>query len=114
VVRAAEQRAHELAQVRAVVLENHGTEQERAWRITDRAQEAVNRAWDRRAEQAQRGQAPPQCSPLPATAAEAWAALQREGSSADAVRSYLAPGPEPRYDTPEARAAASADREAGS
>jgi hypothetical protein len=50
----------------------------------------------------------------PATAVEAWAALQRDGAGADAVRSYLAPGPEPRYDTPEARAAALADREAGS
>ena len=49
----------------------------------------------------------------PATAAEAWTALCREGPSADAVRSYLAPGPQPRYDTPEARAVAQADREAG-
>jgi len=51
---------------------------------------------------------------VPATAAEAWAALNREGPAADAVRSYLAPGPQPRYDTPEARAEAQADREAGS
>jgi hypothetical protein len=50
----------------------------------------------------------------PATAAEAWAALNREGTGADAVRSYLAPGPQPRYDTPGARAEAQADREAGS
>jgi len=53
--------------------------------------------------------------PEPATAAEAWAALSREGPAADAVRSYLAPGPQPRYDTPQARAraGAQADREAG-
>ena len=50
----------------------------------------------------------------PATAAEAWAALNREGPAADAVRSYLAPGPQPRHDTAEARAEALADREAGS
>jgi hypothetical protein len=50
----------------------------------------------------------------PATAAEAWTALQCEGTAADAVRSYLAPGPQPRYDTPQARAEAQADREAGS
>jgi len=50
----------------------------------------------------------------PATAAEAWAALQTEGPGAEAVQSYLAPGPAPRYDTPQARAAAQAsDREAG-
>jgi hypothetical protein len=42
----------------------------------------------------------------PATAAEAWAALISEGPTADAVRSYLAPGPEPRYDTPQAQAQA--------
>jgi len=50
----------------------------------------------------------------PATAAEAWAALNHEGPGAAAVRSYLAPGPQPRYDTPQARADAQADREAGS
>jgi hypothetical protein len=49
-----------------------------------------------------------------ATAAEAWAALNREGPTADAVRSYLAPGPQPRYDTPQARAEAQAEPEAGS
>ena len=43
-------------------------------------------------------------APRPATAAEAWAALTSEGPTADAVRSYLAPGPEPRYDTPQAQA----------
>ena len=47
----------------------------------------------------------------PATAAEAWAALVGEGPAAEAVRSYLAPGPEPRYDTPEARAQAEARAE---
>ena len=45
-------------------------------------------------------------APRPATAAEAWAALTSEGPTADAVRSYLAPGPEPRYDTPQAQAQA--------
>ena len=50
----------------------------------------------------------------PATAAEAWAALGREGPTADAVRSYLGPDPQPRYDTPQARADAQADREASS
>ena len=50
----------------------------------------------------------------PATLAEAWAAFEREGPTADAVRSYLAGGAQPRYDTPEARAEALADREAGS
>ena len=45
-------------------------------------------------------------APRPATAAEAWAALTSEGPTADAVRSYLAPGPEPRYDTPQAQAEA--------
>ena len=47
----------------------------------------------------------------PATAAEARAALISEGPTADAVRSYLAPGPEPRYDTPQAQA--EAEPEAG-
>jgi hypothetical protein len=47
----------------------------------------------------------------PATAAEAWAALMTEGPGAEAVQSYLAPGPEPRYDTPQARE--QADLEAG-
>ena len=47
----------------------------------------------------------------PATAAEAWTALISEGPTADAVRSYLAPGPEPRYDTPQAQA--EAEPEAG-
>jgi hypothetical protein len=50
----------------------------------------------------------------PATAAEAWAALNREGPTADAVRSYLSSGAEPRYDSPQARAEAQAEREAGS
>jgi hypothetical protein len=49
----------------------------------------------------------------PATLAEAWAAFEREGPTADAVRSYLAAGSQPRYDTPEARDAALAGREAG-
>jgi hypothetical protein len=47
----------------------------------------------------------------PATAVEAWHALQTEGPGAEAVRSYLAPGPEPRYDTPQAQA--EAEPEAG-
>ena len=50
----------------------------------------------------------------PATLAEAWAAFEREGPTAGAVRSYLAGGAQPRYDTPGARAEALADREAGS
>lgn len=50
----------------------------------------------------------------PATLTEAWAALNHEGPSADAVRSYLASNAEPRYDTPGAKAEAQADREAGS
>jgi hypothetical protein len=50
---------------------------------------------------------------MTATAAEAWAALQSEGHTADAVRSYLAPGPQPRYDTPQAEAEAEAEPEAG-
>lgn len=49
----------------------------------------------------------------PATAAEAWAALNREGPGANALQSYLAPGAEPRHDSPQARAKAQADREAG-
>jgi hypothetical protein len=49
----------------------------------------------------------------PATAAEAWAALNREGPTADAVRSYLGQDAQPRYDTAQARAEAQADREAG-
>ena len=49
----------------------------------------------------------------PATLAEAWAAFEREGSTAEEVRSYLAAGSQPRYDTPEARDAALAGREAG-
>ena len=48
----------------------------------------------------------------PATAIEAWAALATEGPRADAVASYLAPGPQPRYDTPQARAEAT-EPEAG-
>ena len=40
--------------------------------------------------------------------------LVAEGPAADAVRSYLAPGPEPRYDTPQAQAEAeAAEPEAG-
>jgi hypothetical protein len=52
----------------------------------------------------------------PATALEALAVLCGEvtGPDADAVlASYFAPGPEPRYDTPAARAAAEAEAEAG-
>ena len=48
----------------------------------------------------------------PATAAGAWAALITEGPHAAAVASYLAPGPQPRYDTPQARAEAT-EPEAG-
>jgi hypothetical protein len=48
----------------------------------------------------------------PATAVEAWQALQTEGPGAEAVQSYLAPGPVPRYDTPQARE--QAEMEAGS
>ena len=47
----------------------------------------------------------------PATAAEVWTALISEGPTADAVRLYLAPGPEPWYDTPQAQA--EAEPEAG-
>ena len=50
----------------------------------------------------------------PATLDQAWAALEREGPRADAVQSYLSPGPQPRYDSPQARAEAQADMEAGS
>ena len=47
----------------------------------------------------------------------AWTALISEGPTADAVQSYLAPGPEPRYDTPQAQAEAepeAGDRRPGS
>jgi hypothetical protein len=47
----------------------------------------------------------------PATAIEAWEELAA-GRVGPAVKSYLGPGPEPRYDTPEARAAAEAETEA--
>jgi hypothetical protein len=47
----------------------------------------------------------------PATAAEAWAALQSEGHTADAVRSYLASDTRPRFDTPQAET--EAEPEAG-
>jgi hypothetical protein len=57
----------------------------------------------------------------PATASEAWAAVQgvsagllTRGEAHSVIASYLAPGPQPRYDTPRARAEALADREAGS
>ena len=57
----------------------------------------------------------------PATAAEAWAAIQdmsagsiTRNEARSVIASYLAPGPQPRYDTPQARAEALADREAGS
>ena len=56
----------------------------------------------------------------PATAAEAWEALQggglRSPESRSVIASYLAPGPAPRYDTPADRAKADAERdlEAGS
>lgn len=50
----------------------------------------------------------------PATLAEALAAFRREGPTAAAVQSYLGGGTQPRYDTPQARAEAQADREAGS
>jgi hypothetical protein len=52
----------------------------------------------------------------PATALDAFAALSGEvtGPDADAIlASYFAPGPEPRYDTPAARAEAEAEAEAG-
>ena len=57
----------------------------------------------------------------PATAAEAWAAIQdmsagsiTRAEARSVLASYLAPGPQPRFDTPHARAEALADREAGS
>lgn len=46
-----------------------------------------------------------------ATALEAYISLLHEGPGAEAVRSYLAPGAEPRYDTPDAQA--EAELEAG-
>jgi hypothetical protein len=49
----------------------------------------------------------------PATAAEVWAAIRGEitGGEADwVIASYLAPGPQPRYDTPQAWAEAQATR----
>jgi hypothetical protein len=46
----------------------------------------------------------------PATAIEALEELAA-GRVGPAVKSYLGPGPEPRYDTPEARATAEAERE---
>ena len=52
----------------------------------------------------------------PATAAEVWAAVRGDVTGDEArsvIASYLAPGPQPRYDTPQARAEAQADREAG-
>jgi hypothetical protein len=53
----------------------------------------------------------------PATAAEAWSALQDGGlrtpESRAVIASYLAPGPAPRYDTPSARAEAEHEMEAG-
>jgi hypothetical protein len=48
----------------------------------------------------------------PATALDAFAVLSGEvtGPDADAIlASYFAPGPEPRYDTPQARAEAEAE-----
>ena len=53
----------------------------------------------------------------PATAAEVWAAVRGEvtgDETRSVIASYLAPGPQPRYDTPHARAEALADPEAGS
>ena len=53
----------------------------------------------------------------PATAAEVWAAVRGEVTGDEArsvIASCLAPGRQPRYDTPQARAEALADREAGS
>lgn len=50
----------------------------------------------------------------PATAIEALQDLLTKGSSGAAIRSYLAPGPQPRYDTPQARdEARTAEQEAG-
>ena len=49
------------------------------------------------------------------TAAEVWAAVQGEvtgDETRSVIASYLAPGPQPRYDTPQARAEALADGEA--
>ena len=48
-----------------------------------------------------------------ATLEEALTALKAEGPNSEAVRSYLAGGPAPRFDTAAARAEAQADREAG-
>ena len=51
-----------------------------------------------------------------ATAMDVLAVFRGEisGPDADAVlKSYFAPGPEPRYDTPRARAEAEAEAEAG-
>ena len=53
----------------------------------------------------------------PATPAEVWAAVRGEVTGDETrpvIASYLAPGPQPQYDTPHARAEALADREAGS
>ena len=52
---------------------------------------------------------------MPATALGVLAALKREitGPEADAVlASYFSPGPEPRFDTPQAQAQAEAEPEA--
>ena len=52
----------------------------------------------------------------PATAVEAFAALSGDitGPEAEAIlASYFAPGPQPRYDTPQAQAEAEAELEAG-
>ena len=52
---------------------------------------------------------------VPATALDVLAALKGEiaGPEADAVlASYFAPGPEPRYDTPQAQAEAEPEPEA--
>ncbi len=51
----------------------------------------------------------------PATAIEAFGALSGDitGPEAEAIlASYFAPGPQPRYDTPQARAEAEAEPEA--
>jgi hypothetical protein len=53
----------------------------------------------------------------PATPAEVWAAVRGEVTGDETrpvIASCLAPGPQPQYDTPHARAEALADREAGS
>ncbi len=51
----------------------------------------------------------------PATAAEAWEAIQSGGlgrpESRAVIASYLAPGPAPRFDTPADRAKAEAERD---